>query len=108
MSKTIILPDLLANTDWPQYMVNPHYHSNAIESKQWMESFQILAAKDLAAFHWYNLPLLASLFYPTVSQEHHRLTVDLMYWFAIVDELTDLQSGKGAKELTNILLGALR
>ncbi|KAF8522903.1 isoprenoid synthase domain-containing protein [Hysterangium stoloniferum] len=109
MSKTIIVPDLFAIISWPyECKVNPQYHSNAMESKKWMETFQILPPTDLTAFHRFNFPLLASLFYPTISQEHHRLAVDLFHWFYLIDELTDLQSGEAARELTNIILGALR
>ncbi|KAF8522904.1 isoprenoid synthase domain-containing protein [Hysterangium stoloniferum] len=106
---TVTLPDLLAIFNWPyECTINPHHHSNAMESTQWMESFQMLTPKDLAAFHRCDFPLLTSLIYPTISREHHRLVVDLMYWFFLFDEITDVQSGDAARELANVLLGVLR
>ncbi|KAF8522896.1 isoprenoid synthase domain-containing protein [Hysterangium stoloniferum] len=106
---TVTLPDLLAISNWPyECTINPHHRSNTMKSMQWMESFQMLTPKDLAAFHRCDFPLLVSLSYPTISREHHRLAVDLFYWFFLFDEITDVQSGDAARELANVLLGVLR
>jgi len=107
MSPTITLPDLSAGWPWER-TINPHFESAAAASLEWLESYHVLEPKAQAAFNRCKFALLASLAYPLVDAEHLRLSCDLMNWFFVFDEVTDIENGEAARETSDICIGALR
>ncbi|KZS87846.1 terpenoid synthase [Sistotremastrum niveocremeum HHB9708] len=99
----IRLPDLLK--DWPmKRAINPHYESTAIESAQWLESFNILTPRTRAAFKLCNPSLLSALAYPHSSAEQFRLSCDMMSFFLLFDEFSDSASAGEVEEVVRVLL----
>lgn len=60
------------------------------------------------AAHTCNQGLIASLAYPLASKEHLRTGCDLMNFFFVFDEYTDLEDEHQVRVLSDIVMDALR
>lgn len=104
---TVTLPNLAAG--WPiERRINPHFESVAADSLKWLESYNAFRPKAQASFNRCKFALLAALSYPLVDAEHLRLACDLMNWFFVFDEYTDVTNGDATREISDITIGALR
>ena len=107
MACPVFLPDLTVN--WPfERTQNPYYESALAASIQWVESFRALDPKAQNKFNRCKFALLTSLAYPRVGPDHLRLACDLMNWFFVFDEISDVADGPFVRELAATLVGILR
>ncbi|CAA7262204.1 unnamed protein product [Cyclocybe aegerita] len=98
------LPDLLQNWPWNRHL-SPYYEEAKRESSAWVESFKPFDQDGQRAFDAY---LLASLTYSHGSREFVRLGCDLMNFYFVYDEYTDVSDSAVADRLANIVIDAMR
>ncbi|KIJ26049.1 hypothetical protein M422DRAFT_192674, partial [Sphaerobolus stellatus SS14] len=104
---TIHFPTILK--DWPApRRLNPHNEWVTKESNAWMDGFSGLPADRQSLYRQSMWPLLASLMYPDATREHLRLAADLMLWFVLYDEISDVLLLGMAQNLTDEVVKVLR
>ncbi|KAJ7120736.1 terpenoid synthase [Mycena crocata] len=101
------IPDTLRNWPWPRNL-NPHYGVCKEESASWCDSFHAFSPKAQKAFNRCDFNLLASLAYPLLDKDGCRVACDLMNFFFIIDEHSDVADADGARVQANIIIHALR
>ncbi|KAH9940670.1 terpenoid synthase [Amylocystis lapponica] len=106
-SMQFVLPKTMQ--DWPwQRRINPHFEEVKAESEAWFRSFNAFSPKAQRAFEKGDFCLLASLAYPAITKEQLRTGSDLMMFFFMFDEYTDVSSASVVREYANIVMDALR
>ncbi|KAL5482772.1 STS14 [Sanghuangporus weigelae] len=105
-SKTLYIPDTMANWPWPRIM-NPYYEEVRAETTAWFHSFKAFSTRSQYAFDKGNFALLAALTYPKASKELVRSTCDLMNLFFVIDEYTDVEPQPVVREMVDIVIDAL-
>ncbi|KAL0579187.1 hypothetical protein V5O48_002809 [Marasmius crinis-equi] len=94
---------------WPwQRRLNPTYESCKKESAVWISSFGAFDQRSQRAYERCDFSLLASLAYPLLNKDGNRVGCDLMNFFFVVDEYTDVASAGDARRLCDIVMDALR
>ncbi|KAJ7121824.1 terpenoid synthase [Mycena crocata] len=101
------IPDTLRNWPWPR-SVNPHYQVCKKESAAWCDSFHAFSPKAQKAFNRCDFNLLASLAFPLLDKDGCRVGCDLMNFFFIIDEYSDVADTDGARVQADIIMHALR
>jgi len=101
------LPIPLANWPW-QRRLNPHYLEVKAESDAWVQSFHPFEPKEQKKFDLCNLSLLACLTYQMDNRDLARLGCDLMNFYFVYDEYTDVMDKAGAQHIADIVMDAFR
>ncbi|KAF9528057.1 terpenoid synthase [Crepidotus variabilis] len=101
------LPDLLR--DWPcESRLSLFYQQCKQESSNWTTAFRPFDKKGQKAFDDCDLNLLACLTYSNRDREFIRLACDLMNFFFVYDEYTDVSDPSLARYFGDIVLDAMR
>ncbi|KAK7021884.1 hypothetical protein VNI00_017173 [Paramarasmius palmivorus] len=122
-TSTYSLPVTLREWPWPRSL-NPFYDTCKMESAAWCASFGAFKGRSQSAFERCDFgkqmrldgkqqlimikALLASLAYPLLNKDGNRIACDLMNFFFVVDEYTDVASAEEARLLANTVMDALR
>jgi hypothetical protein len=87
---------------------NPHYEAIASESRTWINSLGILSGEKQRHLSTSAVELLTAYTYPYVDREGYRTCCD--YWNAtfVLDDYSDDQGGKGARQMADSFMNALR
>ncbi|KAI3614315.1 hypothetical protein WG66_000253, partial [Moniliophthora roreri] len=123
---TYILPITLHDWPWARHL-NPFYDTCKEESAIWCASYGAFKGRSQQAFERCDFALLASLAYPLLNKglkvdfriesvidppdlcaDGNRIGCDLMNFFFVVDEYTDVASVEEARRLANIVMDALK
>ncbi|GBE88250.1 Linoleate 10R-lipoxygenase COP4 [Sparassis crispa] len=107
VSQQFVLPDLLAVCPF-QGSTNPHYTKAAAESSGWINSYNLFSDRKRAFFIQGSNELLVSHTYPYAGYEQFRTCCDFVNLLFVVDEVSDDQDGKDARQTGNIYLNAMR
>ncbi|TFK69425.1 terpenoid synthase [Pluteus cervinus] len=109
LPRSYLLPDLL-NVCPLKGGVNPHYKKAAAESRAWVDSFNlgIFHNNASAIIKRSSVELLACYTYPAVGYDEFRTCCDFLNLLFVVDEVSDDQSGLGARATGETFLRALR
>ena len=100
----ITLPDLLANCPFT-LSVNPHYARCRAESSAWIESFNFfLDPHKRLAFYQADSERLCAYAYPYANYEGLRICCDFVNLLFTIDEISDTQTGEGAKATGDVFL----
>ncbi|PPR02301.1 hypothetical protein CVT24_011639 [Panaeolus cyanescens] len=102
------LPVLLLNWPWTRRL-SPHYEQAKRDSSAWVESFKPFGAKGQRAFNACDLNLLASLAYSARDDpDFIRLGCDLMNFYFVYDEYTDIATPEEAGRLASTVITAMK
>ncbi|KAF9555722.1 terpenoid synthase [Agrocybe pediades] len=102
-----ILPDLLREWPWRRRL-SPFYAETKQQSSTWVESFKPFSRRGQKAFDACDLNLLANLTYSNRHKEFIRVGCDLMNFYFIYDEYTDVSDPSVAEELANIVIEQMK
>ena len=107
MPNKIVLPDLLSICSI-RGSTNPHYEAAAAESRAWVKSFNIFRGEKLAFLLNGSSELLVSHTYPYAEYEQFRTACDFVNLLFVVDEVSDDQNGKDARQTGIVYLNVMR
>ncbi|KAG6876332.1 hypothetical protein C0993_003968, partial [Termitomyces sp. T159_Od127] len=103
-----ILPDILAEWPW-QRSINPLSGPQAeAESTAWILSFNAFTPRLQRALERGNNHLLSSLAYPKEDKDVFRVGCDLMNWFFLFDEYTDIATPQEVQQMATVAMDAIR
>ncbi|KAK5998053.1 Delta(6)-protoilludene synthase [Cladobotryum mycophilum] len=107
LPKKITIPDLLAQ--WP-FKRSLHHACAEIttDSAEWIQSFSAFDSRQQKSYEKAATGLLAALTYPSVSQEHAKLAANMLTLFLIAEETTNLLGVQEVREVSAIIMDALR
>ncbi|PPQ95114.1 hypothetical protein CVT25_011657 [Psilocybe cyanescens] len=97
------LPDLLRHWPWPRHL-SPYYATAKKESSTWVASFHPFKTRGQKAFDACDLNLLASLAYSNRDESFVRAGCDLMNFYFVYDEYTDIADSAVANDLATIVI----
>nr|BBH51503.1 putative sesquiterpene synthase [Clitopilus sp.] len=100
------IPDTLRNWPWKR-VLNPHQKVCEEEAADWMRSCGAFTPKSQNAFDRCSFGLLGSLAYPRLGRDGLRIACDLMNMFFVIDEYSDVASGREARLQADIVMDAL-
>jgi len=89
------LPDLHSMCPF-KVATNPHYDTVAAQSRAWVNSFKLFSDEKRAQLIANKNELLVAHGHPFTSPERLRVCCDVVNILFFVDEISDLQDGKGA------------
>lgn len=104
---TYRLPDIDAICQW-KTTLNPHHEEVAKASSEWVLGFNFFTGQKAKFFRERSSEILTSFVYPTAGPEQLRTACDFINLLFIVDEISDDQDGKGARQTGQTLLQALK
>jgi len=107
MPSKIDLPDLLSICPI-KGSTSPHYEAAAAESRAWVNGFNIFHGEKLAFFLTGSNELLVSHTYPYAEYEQFRTACDFVNLLFVVDEVSDDQNGKDARQTGMVYLNVMR
>ena len=107
MLSKIVLPDLLSICPI-KGSTNPHYEAAAAESRAWVNGFNIFHGEKLTFFLTGSNELLVSHTYPYAGYEQFRTACDFVNLLFVVDEVSDDQNGKDARQTGMVYLNVMR
>ncbi|KAF9453461.1 terpenoid synthase [Macrolepiota fuliginosa MF-IS2] len=102
-----ILPDLLTGCPLKDG-TNPYYREAGADSRAWINSFHIFANRKRADFVQGLNELLCSHAYCYTGYEQFRTTCDFVNVLFVVDEISDEQTGKDARNTCFSFAEAMR
>jgi len=103
------LPDLPGICQDPfSPSLNPHYEAIASESKAWIDSLGILSGEKRRYFSTSAFEFLAAHTYPYSDREGYRTCCDYLNTTFILDDYSDDEGGKGARQMADSFMNALR
>ena len=100
------LPGICRDPFSPSF--NPHYEAVASESKAWIDSLGILSGEKQKHFSTSGLELLAAHAYPYADREWFRTCCDFLNASFILDDYSDDEGGRGARQMADSFMHALR
>ena len=103
----IVLPDLLSICPI-RGSTNPHYEAAAAESRAWVKSFNIFRGEKLAILLNSGSELLVSHTYPYAEYEQFRTACDFVNLLFVVDEVSDDQNGRDARQTGMVFLDVMK
>ncbi|KAI0089631.1 isoprenoid synthase domain-containing protein [Irpex rosettiformis] len=103
----LYLPETVRDWPWTR-MINPYYKEVAHESSVWLKSLEPFKERSQYAFDICDFGRLAALAYPFASREDLRTAADLMSVFFAIDEYTDVEPQQVVKEMTGVIIDAVR
>ena len=96
--QTYTLPDLIALCPF-KWSSNPHYTIVRAESSAWINGFNLFVDSNMRAFFTASdSERLCAYAYPYAGYEALRIACDFVNLLFMLDEISDEQSGEGAKE----------
>ena len=101
------LPDLHSVCPWTA-TVNPHYEEARAASAEWVLSYNCFTGKKLEFFKQGGSELLCGWVYPYTGAEQLRTACDFVNLLFTIDEISDEQSGQGAKATGAVFLNTLK
>ncbi|TFK36533.1 terpenoid synthase [Crucibulum laeve] len=101
------IPDLLCNWPWPRKL-SSHYQEAKAESTAWVESLHPFDADGQRTFNACDLNLLASLTYSGRDKDFIRVGCDLMNFYFVYDEYTDVADREEAAQLAAMVIEAYK
>ncbi|KAF9481630.1 terpenoid synthase [Pholiota conissans] len=101
------IPDLLQSWPWGR-LLSPYYADAKRESSAWVESFRPFDRRGQKSFNACDLNLLASLTYSNRNKEFVRLGCDLMNFYFVYDEYTDVADPIFAGKIASMVIEAMR
>lgn len=101
-----ILPDLYAVLPFEGGPKNPLLDVIGQESRDWINSYDILPHHRRAGFT--SGELFASYYYPHAPHEAVRICADFINILLALDEVGDVQDSDGARETIHLFVRALR
>ena len=127
--KVVYIPDTMS--DWPwQAKFNPLYDEVEAESVAWLTSFRLHTPESQDAHNKARIGRLAAFVYADapggmwqsdmyvasdtpaderlVTADRLRVATDLLHVLYVIDEYTDLEPSAGVREISGIVLDALR
>ena len=107
MPSKIILPDLLSICPI-KGSTSPHYEAAAAESRAWVNGFDMFHGEKLTFFLTGSNELLVSHTYPYAEYEQFRTACDFVNLLFVVDEVSDDQNGKDARQTGMVYLNVMR
>jgi hypothetical protein len=107
MPHKFVLPDLLSICPI-KGSTSPHYETAAAESRAWVNGFNIFHGEKLAFFLTGSNELLVSHTYPYAEYEQFRTACDFVNLLFVVDEVSDDQNGKDARQTGMVYLHVMR
>lgn len=107
MSNKIVLPDLFSICPI-KGSTNPHYEAAAAESRAWVKSFDVFHGEKLAFLLSGSSELLVSHTYPYAGYEQFRTACDFVNLLFVVDEVSDDQNGKDARQTGIVYLNVMK
>ena len=107
MPNKIVLPDLLSICPI-KGSTSPHYEAAAAESRAWVNGFNIFHGEKLTFFLTGSNELLVSHTYPYAGYEQFRTACDFVNLLFVVDEVSDDQNGKDARQTGMVYLNVMR
>ena len=87
---------------------SPHYEKAAEESRAWVNGYNLFKGSKLVFFLQGSNELLVSHTYPYAPFAEFRTCCDFVNLLFVVDEVSDDQDGKGARETGEVFLNAMR
>lgn len=87
---------------------NPHYEAVASESKVWIDNLGILSGEKQRYFSASAFEFLAAHTYPYADREGYRTCCDYLNVTFVIDDYSDDESGKGARQMADSFINALR
>ncbi|THV02877.1 terpenoid synthase [Dendrothele bispora CBS 962.96] len=106
LKKQFLLPDLLALCPL-KGATNPHHQEAGAESSAWINSFNVFTDKKRAFFVQGCNELLVSHTYPYAGYEQFRTCCDFVNLLFVVDEVSDDQNGRDARQTCQNFLDAM-
>ena len=100
------LPGICQDPFSPSF--NPHYEAIASESKTWIDSLGILSGEKQRYFSASAFEFLAAHTYPRADREGYRTCCDYLNTTFILDDYSDDEGGKGARQMADSFMNALR
>ncbi|KAH9895891.1 terpenoid synthase [Cubamyces lactineus] len=101
------IPDLHSITPFVGAF-NPHYAKVASESSAWIDKFPVLTEKQRLSYISASCQLLTGHTYPYADEERFRIVCDFICILYICDEITDDQTGSGARKSGDTLYNAMK
>lgn len=101
------LPDLHAVCPWTASF-NQHYEEARAASAEWVLSFNFFSGKKLEFFQQGGSELLCAWAYPYAGREQLRTACDFVNLLFTIDEISDDQSGEGAKATGAIFMNTMK
>jgi hypothetical protein len=106
MPSKLVLPDLLSICPI-NGSTNPHYETATAESRAWLNSFNIFHGENLTLLLACNSELLVSHTYPYAAYEQFRTACDFVTLLFVIDEVSDDQNGKDARQTGLVYLNVM-
>ena len=107
MARKFVLPDLLSVCPI-KGSTSPHYETAAAESRAWVNGFNMFHGEKLTFFLTGSNELLVSHTYPYAEYEQFRTACDFVNLLFVVDEVSDDQNGKDARQTGMVYLNVMR
>ncbi|KAF8970721.1 terpenoid synthase [Flammula alnicola] len=101
------IPDLLHDWPWTRRL-SPYYTDAKRDSSGWVTSFHPFDRQGQSAFDACDLNLLASLTYSNRGKDFIRLGCDLMNFYFVYDEYTDVADPSAAENLAKTVIEAMK
>ncbi|KIM41852.1 hypothetical protein M413DRAFT_27416 [Hebeloma cylindrosporum] len=101
------LPDLLRDWPWSRQL-STYYLEAKKESSAWVSSFRPFCSRGQKAFDACDLNLLASLTYSNRDRDFVRVGCDLMNFYFVYDEYTDVGDVSVARSLASTVISAMK
>ncbi|KAF9014296.1 isoprenoid synthase domain-containing protein [Cyathus striatus] len=101
-----ILPDLISSCPLKD-AINPHFDIVARETRLWIDSYKIMSDRKRDQYSSGKIEALCSHAYPFACREEFKT---ICYWvnlLFIIDEISDRQTGKGARVTGDIVVKVL-
>lgn len=102
------LPDLLSVSTPFTDDTNPHWNHASIESRDWVNSYHVFADRRQTFFRQGQSELLASHAWPYAGYEEFRTCCDFVNLLFVVDEISDAQGPRGARDTFQTFLNVLQ
>lgn len=106
--RTFLLPDLLPLSRVFKGSTNPHWEKAAPESSAWVTSYGLFTDRKRTDFILGSNELLVSHTYPHADYDAFRTCCDFVNLLFVIDEISDEQTGEGARATGEIYLKAMQ
>ncbi|KAF5329687.1 hypothetical protein D9619_008947 [Psilocybe cf. subviscida] len=106
-SREYYIPDLLRDWPWSRRL-SAHYVKAKADSSAWVYSYRPFDACGQKSFDACDLNLLASLTYSNRDEAFVRLGCDLMNFYFIYDEYTDIADEHASSQMAQSVLDVMK
>lgn len=92
----------------PVGLINSHYKAASVESKTWVNSYNLFTPRQRLIFDKTDGGLLAAYAWPMADYAKFRTACDFMNLLWVVDEISDDQSGAEVMHTGQIWIKSMR